>query len=75
MHDYIFFSGQIIFNEFDQLKLVVKMDAGFQTLLVFRRQVGDCVGEYPDGVGFAVFPQGDIAIMNTKQKPKEQTHG
>ena len=75
MHDYIFFSGQIIFDQFDQLKFVVKMDAGFQTLLVFRRQVGDCVGEDPDGVLLSVFPEGDVTLLHTQQESENQKVG
>ena len=75
MHDYIFFSGQIIFNEFDQLELVIKMNARFQPSLVFRGQVGDRVGKYPDGIYLSVFPEGNISLLHTQQESENQKVG
>ena len=75
MHDYIFFSGQIIFDQFDQLQLAVQVDPGFQSLLVFLGQIGDLIGEYPDGFRVTIFPKGYKAVLNTQQESEHHQLG
>ena len=75
MHDYIFFSGQIIFDQFDQLQLVVQMDPCFQSLLVFQGKIGSLIGEYPDGFRLAVFPKGYHAVLHTQEKTENHKVG
>ena len=72
MHDYIFFSGQIIFDQFDQLQLVVQMDPCFQSLLVFQGKIGSLIGEYPDGFCLAIFPKGHETILHPQQESHDQ---
>ena len=75
MHDSFFLSGEIIFNQLEQLKLIVQVDTLFKCLSIGRGKVAGGIGEYADGIRGAVFPQGYIAILNTQQESKDQAHG
>ena len=75
MHDYIFFSGQIIFNESNQFQLAVKMDTGFQGFLIIGRQIGDRIGEDPNGFRLSVLPEGYHTVLYPQQKTKNRKTG
>ena len=75
MHDYIFFSGQVILDQLEELQFAVQMDALFKGFLIFGGQIGDLVGEYPDGIVLTIFPQGHKAILHTQQESQNHQMG
>ena len=71
----MFFLIQIIVDQFDQLQLVLQLDAGFQSLLIFLGEIGDLIGEDPDGFRLAILPKGHKAVLNPQQKSENHQLG
>ena len=60
--------GKIIFQQLLQLLLTGYVNAVFQCLLVGRGQHPGPDGKYLQGLGRRSFPQGNISVVDPKQK-------
>ena len=75
MHDSFFLSGEIIFDQLNQLQFAVQVDALFKSMAICGGKIAGRIGEYANGFGFTIFPQGYVAILDPQKKSEDQTGG
>ena len=72
LHDIFDFSGQVILQEFSKLRIAFDDDTLFQRQLIRQGQHFRLIGEHPQGLFAAIFPQRDLSVLNPQKKRQRQ---